>query len=89
MGASTKNCKVKKYRRNLVDQLFHGETAPPKGCQIFRGTIYQKGGNIPNDHKIYPYLPLQDAPKFTQIGFKIYHLATLPRPFPLSAAPYK
>jgi hypothetical protein len=36
--------------------------------------------NIPNDHMTYQHLPLQDPPKFTQIGtfgFKIYHLATL------------
>jgi hypothetical protein len=37
----------------------------------------------PNGHKIYPHLPLQDHPKFTQIGIffglKICHLATLQR----------
>jgi hypothetical protein len=36
--------------------------------------------NWPNGHKIYRHLPLQDPPKFTQIGvwgLKIYHLATL------------
>jgi hypothetical protein len=36
--------------------------------------------NIPNNHKIYKHLPLQDPPKFTQIGIfslKIGHLATL------------
>jgi hypothetical protein len=36
----------------------------------------------PNDHKIDQHLPLQDPPKFTQIGTfglrKICHLATLP-----------
>jgi hypothetical protein len=34
----------------------------------------------PNVHKIYQHLPLQDPPKFTQIGIfglKICHLATL------------
>jgi hypothetical protein len=33
-----------------------------------------------NGHKIYQHLPLQDPPKFTQIGIfglKICHLATL------------
>jgi hypothetical protein len=37
--------------------------------------------HLPNGHKIYQHLPLQDPPKFTQIGIlglKIYHLATLP-----------
>jgi hypothetical protein len=24
-----------------------------QGCQIFRGTIYQNGENIPNDHKVH------------------------------------
>jgi hypothetical protein len=36
--------------------------------------------NWPNGHTIYQHLPLQDRPKFTQIGifgWKIYHLATL------------
>jgi hypothetical protein len=36
--------------------------------------------NLPNGHKIYQHLPLQDTPKFTQIrifGLKINHLATL------------
>jgi hypothetical protein len=36
--------------------------------------------NRPSGHKIYQHLPLQDPPKFTQIGIlglKIYHLATL------------
>jgi hypothetical protein len=35
---------------------------------------------LPNGHKIYQYLPLQDPPKFIQIGIfglKIYHLVTL------------
>jgi hypothetical protein len=34
----------------------------------------------PNGHKIYQYYPLQDPPKFTQIGIfglKENHLATL------------
>jgi hypothetical protein len=72
-----------------------------QGCQIFRGTIFQNGENIPkytkytnvplnipnghkicipNDLKLYQYLPLQDPPKCTQIGIfglKINHLATL------------
>jgi hypothetical protein len=73
-----------------------------QGCQIFLGTIYQKGKkiyqmtikytewpqNIPNSRKIdkmainvlYQHLPLQDPPKFTQIGIfglKKCHLATL------------
>jgi hypothetical protein len=34
--------------------------------------------NLPNGHKIYQHLPLQDTPKFTQIfGLKINHLANL------------
>jgi hypothetical protein len=36
--------------------------------------------NIPNAHKIYEHLPLQDPPNFTLIwifGLKLYHLATL------------
>jgi hypothetical protein len=46
---------------------------PEQGCQIFRGTIYQNGENIPNDHKIY-----QSALKYTKWpengpnGHKIY-----------------
>jgi hypothetical protein len=35
---------------------------------------------VPNGYKIYQHLPLQDPPKFTQIGIfglKIYHLAIL------------
>jgi hypothetical protein len=55
-----------------------------QGCQIFRGTIYQNGETIQNDHKIYQsaikqlngpngqkmyqHLPLQDPQNFTQIG---------------------
>jgi hypothetical protein len=31
---------------------------------------------IPNGRKIDQHLPLQDTPKFTQIGLKIHHLAT-------------
>jgi hypothetical protein len=59
-------------------------------CQIFPGTTYQiyritikyntLVQNIPNGHKIYQNLPMQDTPKFTQIGLfglKICHLATL------------
>jgi hypothetical protein len=54
-----------------------------QGCQIFLGTNYQNGKNIPNNHElyrmtikynkrpsvhqIYHHLPLQDPPKFTQI----------------------
>jgi hypothetical protein len=36
--------------------------------------------NWPNGYTIYHHLPLQDPPKFTQVGIfglKIYHLATL------------
>jgi hypothetical protein len=36
--------------------------------------------NIPNGHKIYQHFPLQDTPKYTQIGIfglKINHLVTL------------
>jgi hypothetical protein len=48
------------------------------------GATYKNGGKYnklpPNIHKIYQHLPLQDPPKFTQIGIfglKINHLATL------------
>jgi hypothetical protein len=57
-----------------------------QGCQIFLGTKYQNGKKftklqrtIPNVHKIYQHLPLQDPPNFTQIwlfGLKTNHLAT-------------
>jgi hypothetical protein len=57
------------------------------GCQIFLGTKYQTGKNIPNYHKMYQMaikifqpFPIQGPPKFTQIWIfclKIYHLATL------------
>jgi hypothetical protein len=29
------------------------EMSEIQGCQIFRGTTYQNGENLPNDHKIY------------------------------------
>jgi hypothetical protein len=35
---------------------------------------------IPNGHKMYQHLPLQDPPKLTQtgsFGFKMFHLAAL------------
>jgi hypothetical protein len=32
-----------------------------QGCQIFRGTIYQSGENVPNNHKIY-----QSATKYNK-----------------------
>jgi hypothetical protein len=58
-----------------------------QGCQIFLGTTLQAGENItigpkidPSGPKIYQHLPMQDPPKFTQIGsfgLKICHLATL------------
>jgi hypothetical protein len=40
------------------------------------------GRILPNGHKIYQHVPLQDPPKFTQngiFGLKLYHLATLLR----------
>jgi hypothetical protein len=43
--------------------------------------IPKRQENRPNGHKTYQHLPLQDPPKFTQIGIfglKICHLATLP-----------
>jgi hypothetical protein len=66
------------------------ESALEQGCQIFLGTKYQNGKNIPNYHKPYQlsvakdgkmdhHLLLQDPPKFTQIGIfglKTIHLAT-------------
>jgi hypothetical protein len=39
--------------------------------------------NIPNGHKIYQHLPLQDPTKFTQLGIfslKIFHLPELAKP---------
>jgi hypothetical protein len=48
-----------------------------QGCQIFLGTTYQNGKNIPNGHKIY-----QMATKYTiwpqniPYGRKIYQMAT-------------
>jgi hypothetical protein len=41
---------------------------------------YKNIQNRPNSYTIYQHLPLQDPPKFTEIGIfglKIYHLATL------------
>jgi hypothetical protein len=29
------------------------DSAVPQGCQIFLGSKYQNGKNLPNDHKIY------------------------------------
>jgi hypothetical protein len=44
--------------------------------------MYRMTHKRPNDHKIDQHFPLQDLPKFTQIGnfgMKTYHLATLLR----------
>jgi hypothetical protein len=38
--------------------------------------------NIPNDNKIYQYIPFQVPPKYTHfgiLGMQVYHLATLMR----------
>jgi hypothetical protein len=63
----------------------------PKWHKIYQKAIkYTKSAikytkrpeNWPNDHKIYQHLPLQDPPRFTQIGIfalKISHLAKLRR----------
>jgi hypothetical protein len=51
-----------------------------QGCQIFLGTKYESGKNIPNVRKMDRHLSLQDPAKFTQIwifGLKTNHLATL------------
>jgi hypothetical protein len=37
-----------------------------KVCQIFLGTTYQNGGNVPNDHKMY-----QKATKYTKWSRKL------------------
>jgi hypothetical protein len=68
-------------------------TPPGKGCQIFLGTTYQNGKNIPIDYKIYKMTKTytkwpRNVPKFSALrpsknikievfGMKIYHLATL------------
>jgi hypothetical protein len=60
---------------SFVFRLF---TTPSQGCQIFVGKMYQITKwlkLIPNGHKIYQHLSLQDTPKFTQswiFGLKIY-----------------
>jgi hypothetical protein len=44
------------------------------------GKFTKSPENLPNGHKICQQFPLQDPPKFTQIGIfglKINHLATL------------
>jgi hypothetical protein len=66
---------------------------PVLGCQIFRGTIYQNGVNVPNVHKIYnnalkytkwpENIPSSSIARPSKIypnsffGLKINHLATL------------
>jgi hypothetical protein len=57
-------------------QKFWPKTTQDQGCQIFIGTKYQNGENIPIDCNIYQmatkyvyqHLPMQDPKKFTQIG---------------------
>jgi hypothetical protein len=49
-------------------------------CTKWPQNILDGGKNRPTGHKINQHLPLQDPPKFTQIGLfglKICHLATL------------
>jgi hypothetical protein len=43
------------------------------------------GGRRPNGYKIYQNLSLQDTKKFTQIGLKLYYLATLLQYFGLQS----
>jgi hypothetical protein len=57
----------------------------PDGNKIYQSTV-----NRPNVHKIYQHLPLQEPPKFTQIGIsglKINHLATLSATSPKQSKP--
>jgi hypothetical protein len=43
-----------KAPNNVLKTMFSDEeTRLRQGCQIFLGTTYQKGENIPNYHKIY------------------------------------
>jgi hypothetical protein len=39
--------------------------------------LTKTGKNIPNYHRKYQHLPLQDPPKFTQIWLENIHLANL------------
>jgi hypothetical protein len=50
----------------------------PKREKIYQMTINHTKWkqNIPNDHKMYEHLPLQDPPKFSQIG--IFGLQNMP-----------
>jgi hypothetical protein len=59
-----KRAKVKKLRFQIEERSLSRLLNPwlvNQGCQIFLGTTYQNGKNIPNNHKIY----LMDT-KFTQ-----------------------
>jgi hypothetical protein len=38
---------------SLIPRLLFSSPSPSQGCQIFLGTPYQNGKNIPNEHKIY------------------------------------
>jgi hypothetical protein len=56
----------------------------PKSHKIYQGAIkyIKRHENWPNSHKVYQHLPLQDPPKFTQIGIfglNVNRLATLSR----------
>jgi hypothetical protein len=60
--------------------LFDSFSCLSRGCQIFLGTTYQKGKNVPNGHKIY-----QMAIKYlkwtlnVRNGHKIYQHCPFPR----------
>jgi hypothetical protein len=54
-----------------------GKTLHTIGCQIFFGTTYQNGENIPNDHKIYRMAgKLAERPQNIPNGGKIGRTAT-------------
>jgi hypothetical protein len=55
-----------------VDQkrLHHNEASEEQGCQIFLGTTYQKGGNIPNYHYIYWQQNIPIDRKIDQMAIK-------------------
>jgi hypothetical protein len=61
---------LRRRRKTMNPNLFSKLSACEKeGCQIYLGTIYQNGENIPNGHKIY-----QSAirPENGPNGHKIY-----------------
>jgi hypothetical protein len=85
------SCQVRPVSYSEINEILCQHV---QGCQICPGTAHQiinkytkrhikytkLPQHAPNGHKIYQHLPLQDPPKFNQIGIlglKKYHLATL------------